>query len=106
MKPSTLQEAITVIQEEFPALELQKWASEPEDLAVAQAHFNLGGWIRNQWIYSESPLCTEIRKSAWFLHDDEISSVITRALWRVLNGAPCPTIQELVPSEHWTDGYW
>ena len=97
MKPSSLQEAVVTIRETFPETELQDWATQPEDTACLQAHWGLGLWIRNHWIYDKgSPLASEIKKQSLFLHDDDISSIILKALWRVLNGDPCPTIQELL----------
>lgn len=97
MKPSSLQEAVAVIQATFQASELQEWAAQPEDAARSQAHWALGMWVRNQWVHGGSPLATEIKSVAWFVHDDDISSIVIKALWHVLNGALCPSIEELLP---------
>jgi hypothetical protein len=96
MKPSSLQEAVLIIQATFPAQELQAWASLPQDKALVQAHFELGLWIRNQWVHGGSPLVTEIRSIAWSIHDDDFSSIVLRSLWQVINHAPCPDLQELL----------
>jgi len=99
MKPSTLQEAISIIQATFPAAELSAWAALPENIASFQAHFELGLWIRNQWFYGDgSPLTTELKKANFFLDADDISDIVVKALWGVLNGKPCPTVSELFPN--------
>lgn len=99
MKPSSLQEAVAIIQGNFPTAELQEWAAQSEDAARNQAHFELGLWVRNEWVHGGSPLATEIKSVARFVHDDDISSIIIKALWRVLNGAPCPSIKEMLPHD-------
>ncbi len=97
MKPSSLEDAVTLIRAKFPESELQAWAAQSEDAARFKAHFELGLWVRNNWVYGNgSPLATRIKEAAWFVHDDDISRMIVRALWRVLNGLPCPTIEELL----------
>ena len=73
MKPSSLAEAAAILQSTFQVLELQ------------------------EWVYGGSPLVAEIKSAAGFIHDDDVSSIIIKALWHVLNGAPCPTIEELIP---------
>lgn len=98
MKPSTLQEAISIIQATFPAAELRAWAAQPEHIASFQAHFELGLWIRNQWVYGGSPMYTEIERATLIIHTDDISDIVIKALWDVLNGKPCPTISELFPN--------
>jgi hypothetical protein len=96
MKPSTIKEAVAAIQAAFPEAELRAWAQQPEETACSKAHFKLGMWIRNNWIYgSGSPLATGIREAHLFVQDDKISSLIIRALWRVMNGFPCPSVEEL-----------
>src|SRR5690606_10440901 len=54
--------------------------------AGAKLHFNLGQWIRNQWLYNpESPL-REIFKGFYFIHEDDKSSLITELYYRHLQG--------------------
>ncbi|WP_374363486.1 DUF6794 domain-containing protein [Pseudoduganella danionis] len=98
MKPSSLQEAVLIIQATFPAQELQAWTNLSEDEALAKVHFGLGMWIRNQWVYGGSPLVTEIHSLAWSIHDDDISSIVLRALWQYLKHKTCPDLQELLSS--------
>lgn len=97
MKPSSLEEAFAILQSTFHALELQEWSAQSESSAISQAHWTLGMWVRNQWVYGGSPLVEEIKSAAGVIHDDDVSSIIIKALWHVLNGAPCPTIEELIP---------
>lgn len=95
MKPSSLQEAVEIIMATFPAADLQTWASRPEISACIEAHFGLGMWIRNNWVYGDgSPLASKIMETYWWGDADKISEAIIKALWKVLNGSPCPTIEE------------
>ncbi|HCI14014.1 MAG: hypothetical protein A2063_03560 [Gallionellales bacterium GWA2_60_142] len=101
IRPSSLHGAVGIIRATFPAEELQAWAAQPEGSAGGQAHFELGMWIRNNWVHgSGSPLATQIEKFAGVIDADQISAAIVKALWRVLNGLPCSEIEELVkPSQ-------
>lgn len=95
--PASLQNGVDIILASFPENELRAWAAQPEDIAKGEAHFGLGMWIRNNWVHgSGSPLSARIRDAAGFIHDDGVSSVIVAAVWHVLNGQPCPAIEELV----------
>ena len=95
--PSTLSEAIGIIRATFPEAELAAWANRPMDEAVLDAHFALGAWIRNEWIFDEeSQLVKRIRESTAYIHDDDVSSLILEALWRVLNDEDCPSIERLL----------
>jgi hypothetical protein len=97
MKPSSLEDAVTLIRANFPESELQAWAAQSEDVARVQAHFALGLWVRNTWVYGDgSPLATKIMEADWSIQADDVSSIIISALWRVLNGFPCPSIEELL----------
>lgn len=106
LRPLSLQDAVDIIRATFPEEELQAWSDQPEGSAGAQAHFELGVWIRNNWVYrAGSPLAVHIKEVAWFIHDDDISSVVIKALWRVLNGSVCPSIEELLgPSQRRDSG--
>lgn len=95
MKPSSLEEAIAIIREEFLEKNINKWAALSEDKACSQAHFSgVGVWIRNEWVYGGScPLVYKIREHDQFIHNDNISDIIVKALWQVLNGYSCPSIK-------------
>lgn len=101
IRPSSLHDAVDIIRATFPAEALQAWAAQAEDIAGGQAHFELGMWIRNNWVYgSGSPLATQIEEFSGHIDADRISSVIVHALWRALNGLPCSKIEGLVkPSQ-------
>jgi hypothetical protein len=105
MKPSSLQEAVSIIQANFSQEELREFASQSEQLARVSAHWSIGVWVRNNWIHDGSPLAAEVKNIAWFVHDDDISSYIIIALWRVLNGESCPLLKDLLPESHWSDGF-
>ena len=93
-KPSSLADAIALILDEFPETDLREWASRPKLGAVSDAHFGLGAWIRNQWVYGEGcPLVFKLHQNSLACyHEDEISSVILEGLWRFLNGEKDLTI--------------
>jgi hypothetical protein len=96
-KPSSIEDAVSAILAAFPEAELQSWARQSEDEACVQAHLSLGAWIRNNWVYGDgSPLVTKIREAAVLIHDDDISLVIVRGVWRLLNGVPGVSIEELL----------
>jgi len=97
LKPLSLQDAVDIIRATFPEEELQAWADQPENAAADQAHFALGAWIRNNWVHGAgSPLAIHIKEITRYVHSDDISDVVIKALWRVLNGSVCPSIEELL----------
>lgn len=100
VKPSSLEDAVNGLRATFPEADLRTWAAQSESTACSRAHWELGLWIRNQWLHRGSPLATQIESSYGRIDADEISSIVVQALWRVLNGHPCPTLEELVPP-HW-----
>ena len=62
-----------------------------------------GLWVRNEWVHVDpAPLIARIRKLSYCVHDDDVSSYILEAFWRVLNGEDCPTIEELL-AEHYAE---
>jgi len=95
--PTTLAEAVEVLRSRYPQDELAVWAAEPLSEALWTAHFQLGLWIRNHWMYEDpAPLIARIRKLSYCVHDDDISGYILEAFWRVLNREACPTIEEML----------
>lgn len=97
LKPLSLQDAVDIIRATFPEEELQTWANQPESAAGVEAHFWLGTWIRNNWVFGAgSPLAAHIKEITKYVHNDDISAVVIKALWRVLNGSVCPSIEELL----------
>jgi len=94
-KPTTLAEAVEILQSMYSEDELASFAAKPRSDALCLAHFQLGLWIRNAWIGEKAaPLIDRIRKLPYPAHPDDISGYILEALWRVLNGESCPTIEE------------
>lgn len=75
--------------------ELRVWALQPQDQACLDAHWGLGTWIRNEWVY---PHVAQLRLGAPTTHDDDISTLILMALWDVLNGNPCLFPTPVMPS--------
>jgi hypothetical protein len=96
-KPHTLAEAVEILRSRYPQDQLDAWAVEPLPEALWKAHFQLGLWIRNKWIYEDpAPLVARFQSVAFPAHPDAISEHILEAFWRVLNGEECPTIEELL----------
>jgi len=100
-RPHTLAEAVAMILATFGEERFTRWADQPIGGALADAHFDLGLWIRNHWVLGAgSPLAGRIREDVYSIHDDDISALILEALWRVLHGERCPTAEEMIESRH------
>lgn len=96
-RPSTLPEAVKILRSMHSQDQLGSWAAQPLNEALWKAHFEAGLWIRNTWVYEDcAPLVATMRGFAGFLHDDAISQVILEALWHVLNGQECPSLEALL----------
>jgi hypothetical protein len=98
--PRTLQDAVTHIQGVFPEASLADWAAHPQDSACARAIWDLGMWIRNQWIHTNAPIAQAITQQWPGIDPDEASRLVLRALWQTLNGHPCPSIADLRPEAY------
>ena len=80
----------------YPDDELASWAARLRSDALWAAHFQLGPWIRKEWVHAEPALLmAQIRKLCYFVHADDLSSCVLEALWRVPNGEDCPTVEEM-----------
>ena len=96
-KPTSLAEAVEILRSTYPQDQLDAWAAEPLSEALWKAHFQLGLWIRNEWVHTgPAPFVRRMRRLFFFVHDDDVSGYVLEALWRVLNGEDCPTIEELL----------
>jgi hypothetical protein len=96
-KPTTLAEAVEILQSAYPQDQLDAWAAEPLSEALADSHFQLGLWIRNEWVHTGSaPFVRRMRELVYCLHGDDVSGFVLEALWRVSNDEDCPTIEELL----------
>ena len=96
-KPTTLDEAVEILRSRYAEDELASWAAEPLDEALWKAHFQLGLWIRNEWVHEDpAPLVARILSLAAPAHPDTVSEYVLEALWRVLRGEDCPMIEELL----------
>ena len=62
---------------------------DPVDLDLSAAHFGLGLWIRNSWIYP-SPYSNIASKllMAGIRHPDDMSSIIVSGYYQYLNDLP------------------
>jgi len=90
-------EAVEILCSMHSQDQLAFWAAQPLDEALWKAHFQAGLWIRNEWMHGDpAPLVRRMREFAYLVHDDDASGFILEALWRVLNGENCPTIEELL----------
>jgi len=74
---------------------LDKMLSEEDKQAIVEKgtfelHFTLGLWIRNNWLYPQSPENTEAllktfgKKAHFYYHPDDYSSIILEAYLRHL----------------------
>ena len=100
-KPSALVKAVEILRAMHSEEEFAAWAAEPLSEALWKSHFQAGLWIRNEWVYEDpAPLVDRIQRLAAPVHPDSISEYVLEALWRVLNGEACPTIEELLERRH------
>ncbi|MFC4723740.1 DUF6794 domain-containing protein [Glycocaulis abyssi] len=68
---------------------------------LGRTHFGLGMWIRNNWIYPDTPLAQELRDTG-FQHADDMSGVVVEGYWARRQGCE-------LSIENWVafyDAYW
>jgi hypothetical protein len=84
--PNNVEEAVRALQELRPEAELRKFAVLSEFEALAGAHFGIGLFVRNQWLYPPgSPLAAQLRAELDLAYnEDSASDLVLRALWRTL----------------------
>jgi hypothetical protein len=84
--PENLEEAISYFENTWSESQKEDFRKLPEDSAVAQFHFSVGLWIRNNWIRNEeNPSLKNYFNSIGVSHPDDISSIILTSLHRKLN---------------------
>lgn len=85
--PKNLNEAMLYFKQHWTKAELNDFKAKKEDRATTDLHFNVGLWIRNNWIRGNKniPLCNYF-KSLGLTNPDDISTVILTSLHRTLNG--------------------
>ena len=107
-KPRTLREAAEIVRATFPPEKLEGWSQLPLDDACMQAHFNLGMWIRNEWIHQDpAPLAVRIQETIVLGNADTISGLIVEGIWRILNGEDDLTLKALPDAPMYTcAGYY
>ena len=84
--PKDIDEAVRSLRLLLPESQLRKFAALPEEEARVSAHFGIGLFIRNNWLYPQgSPLMASLMaEDAYFFDADSASDLVVRALWRNL----------------------
>jgi len=83
--PGDLRSAVVALRAGLSESALQRLRLTPEDELVGRYHHALGQWIRNYWLYEDSPLLDDFRTHG-VSEPDSASGILIRALWRELNG--------------------
>ena len=97
MRQSTLHECVRLARQHISEKNLEVLAnSERHDLL--DFHFTLGMSVRNAWLYPKDSVLRDKLVGIGFVHQDDMSTLITEALWLELNGRELdlPTLRELV----------
>ena len=87
--PRDIDEAVRALRSLLPESELREFAALSEQEASISAHFGIGMFIRNNWLYpAGSPLAASLRDEDDFFFDaDSASDLVVRALWRNLRAS-------------------
>lgn len=84
--PKNLDEAVSYFENTWSESQKEDFRKLPEDSAVAQLHFSVGLWIRNNWIRNDGdPGLKNYFNSIGVSNPDDISSIILTSLHRKLN---------------------
>jgi len=83
--PADLDDAIAEAECLLPPSDLDLFRSTPEREAIADAHFAIGMFMRNEWGLWAGSRLSEYFNAAGLFHPDDISSVVLKALWRKQN---------------------
>jgi hypothetical protein len=83
--PRTIDEAVERLREDLSVEALAAVAAMSED-GLRACHFGLGMYIRNEFgLWQQgSPLLQDCMKDAVYIHPDDASMLIVRALWAKL----------------------
>lgn len=100
--PSTLDEAIAVLERELAPEILLDMREEPQS-DMAQYHHGLGRQIRNRWgLWSGSPLKDHL-VGLGLEHADDMSSLILTSLRRHLRGEPLQVGEQVRKHQEYWD---
>lgn len=81
----TLDEAIEYLLAALPEKDLERIASMEKGEFLAEAHFGLGMWIRNNLgLWAGGPLAKDLEENHMCFMADDMSHVILKALWERL----------------------
>lgn len=97
-KPKNLNEAISYLDNDWNAIEKNKFKNLSERDALTSSYFAAGLWIRNNWVYADrdSALVQSFHKLGIYAPDD-ISSIILTSFHRELNNKPMDLINQIEP---------
>ncbi len=90
-QPGTLAEAAAVLLVNFDVSDLSAWADRPREEALAVPPADVIAWIHARWIKAGASRLVDRIESL----DGDVPSWTLDALWRVLNGEPCPTVESI-----------
>ena len=84
--PKNLTEAVQYFEQNWSEKELNNFKNKKESEAVIELHFEIGLWIRNNWIRSDKDTILRTYFNGLEIYaPDDISSIILTSLHRTLN---------------------
>jgi hypothetical protein len=103
MKPRNLDEAITALERDLPASDLQI-IKDMRDDETYKLHDSVGRWIRNEWaLWDNGPLVKWFHE-AGLGHADDMSGVILTCLWCDMHTVPRNLAQQIAHyRQYWAD---
>lgn len=82
--PENLKDCMNLLDQVVSEKDKNEIIKSSEDEFTMHAHFGMGLWIRNNWIYNDKCRINEI--FPWHVQDDDKSTIILKAYWRHLRG--------------------
>lgn len=82
--PESLEDCMKILESVVSAKDKYKIMNSFENEFIMAAHFQLGLWIRNEWIYN--PECHISKIFPLGIHEDDQSTIILKSFWRYLRG--------------------
>jgi uncharacterized protein DUF6794 len=99
--PNTLEDAFRILDKNLPPIEKSTFKRTPEKQAAIKAHFGLGLWIRNEWLYRERSGLRDYLASLGARHIDDMSGMVLVSYWRHLNDKPIEIEKQVACYRRW-----